>query len=265
MRICRTRSGSKGVRLLLITQDDPLFITDSIKSLITELEKSHEVVACIILSANPFGKSDKFINKLLKILKIFGVSFFCYLSLRFIYAKLFKSSLSDFLQRKAVPKIFLDKSINHADSLSVLKRYEPDLLISVAGNEIFKPALFTLAEFGCLNLHTALLPKYRGLMPTFWALKNAEKEIGVSVFLVDEGIDSGPIVVQRTVKIERRILTHTIAQTKKVGVECICEAVDLISHGETDHIPNDDEKSTYFGFPSANDVRGFKQTGARLF
>jgi len=50
-----------------------------------------------------------------------------------------------------------------------------------------------LAPKGCLNLHSALLPKYRGLMPSFWVLKNNENKTGVSVFFVDKGIDSGPI------------------------------------------------------------------------
>ena len=65
------------------------------------------------------------------------------------------------------------------------------------GNQIFKKQIIELAPKGCINLHTALLPKYRGLMPTFWVLKNNEKYTGVSVFFVDKGIDSGPIIVQR--------------------------------------------------------------------
>ena len=76
------------------------------------------------------------------------------------------------------------------------------MLVSILGNQIFKRKLIDLAPKGCINLHTALLPKYRGLMPTFWALKNNEKNTGVSVFFVDEGIDSGPIIIQKKVVIE---------------------------------------------------------------
>ena len=69
---------------------------------------------------------------------------------------------------------------------------------------------------GCINLHTALLPKYRGLMPTFWVLKNNEKNTGVSVFFVDEGIDSGPIIVQKNISIGNMTQQELIVKTKKL-------------------------------------------------
>ncbi len=59
------------------------------------------------------------------------------------------------------------------------KGFKPDMLISILGNQIFKKPLINLAPKGCLNLHTALLPKYRrGLMSTFWVLKNNEQVAG---------------------------------------------------------------------------------------
>ena len=86
--------------------------------------------------------------------------------------------------------------------------------MSVAGNQIFRAALLEVAHKGCLNVHSALLPRYRGLMPTFWVLKNGEKETGVSVFLVDKGIDSGPIVVQKRVPITTDRLENLIRRPR---------------------------------------------------
>ena len=116
-----------------------------------------------------------------------------------------------------------DKKLN----MKIMKN--PDLLVSIQGNEIFKKPIITLAKKGCINLHTALLPKYRGLMPSFWALKNNEEYTGVSVFFVDEGIDSGPIIIQRRIEIKNQTLDELIIQTKKIGMEAIVDAIKLIS------------------------------------
>ena len=87
------------------------------------------------------------------------------------------------LKRYDIDTIPLDGPINSASSLQVIKSFEPDLLVSIQGNQIFKAGLLAIPNLGTLNLHTALLPKYRGLMPTFWVLKNQENVTGVSVFL----------------------------------------------------------------------------------
>ena len=137
--------------------------------------------------------------------------------------------------------------------------------MSVAGNQIFRKPLIELAPKGCLNLHSALLPKYRGLMPTFWALKNGEKETGVSVFLVDEGIDSGPIVVQKRVPIETDSLEELIRATKVIGMDAVWEAVEKIHRGRPKLTPNPESEKTYFSFPTKADVRAFRAAGKRLY
>jgi methionyl-tRNA formyltransferase len=143
--------------------------------------------------------------------------------------------------------------------------YSPDLLVSIQGNEIFKKSIIKLAKKGCINLHTALLPKYRGLMPTFWALKNNEKYTGVSVFFVDEGIDSGPIIFQKRIEIKNQTQEELIIQTKKIGMEAIVEAIKLINEDNITLIENDDSKKTYFSFPNKSDVNDFKKIGKSFF
>ena len=141
----------------------------------------------------------------------------------------------------------------------------PDILISIAGNEIFKKPLIDLAPEGCLNLHTALLPKYRGLMPSFWVLKNREKYTGVSVFYVDEGIDSGPIITQKKFLIEDLNQEILIKKTKELGMKAIIEALQDIKNKNVKLIENNCEDMTYFSFPSRKDVIDFYKNGARFF
>jgi methionyl-tRNA formyltransferase len=137
------------------------------------------------------------------------------------------------LNKYNIPVITLKGSINSKQSLETIKSYNPDLLVYIAGNQIFKQPLIDLAPKGCLNLHTALLPKYRGLMPSFWVLKNGEKETGVSVFFVDKGIDSGPILVQKRIPITDALTqSHLIKISKRTGMDAVIEAVKLIQRGD---------------------------------
>ncbi len=138
-------------------------------------------------------------------------------------------------------------------------------MVSILGNQIFKNNIIKLAPKGCINLHTALLPKYRGLMPTFWVLKNNEEFTGVSVFFVDEGIDSGPIIVQKKVKIGNISQSSLIEITKKLGMDAIIEAIDLIDNDKFNLITNNDNEMTYYTFPSREDVIEFKRKGKKFF
>ena len=181
-------------------------------------------------------------------------------------SKLSKSKKISFvLEKNNIPEILLDQPINDKNSVAKIKFVKPDLLISILGNQIFKAPILNIAPKGCLNLHTALLPKYRGLMPTFWVLKNQEKQTGVSVFFVDEGIDSGPIVVQEKVDIGQKTQEELILLTKKIGMESISKAVDLIEKNEVVLIENDNSKMTYNSFPTKEDVKIFRENGSRFF
>lgn len=102
-------------------------------------------------------------------------------------------------------------------------------------------------------------------MPTFWALKNNETHIGVSVFFVDEGIDIGPIIVQEKVEIGN--LTHAalIVHTKKIGMELIANAIAKIQKGKFETTPNPDSEISYYSFPTKKDVQEFKRAGKKFF
>ena len=102
-------------------------------------------------------------------------------------------------------------------------------------------------------------------MPSFWVLKNNEKYTGVSVFFVDEGIDSGPIIVQRKVKINEMTQEELIQKTKKIGIELIVESINLIHKNKVKLIPNPDHSSTYFSFPVRKDVKEFLKSGKKFF
>jgi methionyl-tRNA formyltransferase len=254
------------MKIVVVTQASPFYLAESIDYFLANLPPHSQVVGCILLAPSPFAKKEGTLRKMLSTLKIFGLEFFIHYALRFAVARVVPSrNVKHVLDKHGIPAIRLGRSINSKLSLKVIGEYDPDLLISIQSNAIFKKALINLPRKGCLNVHSALLPRYRGLMPTFWVMKNDEKETGVSVFLIDEGLDSGPILVQKRLEIGARTLDDLIRDTKRIGMEALIEAVDLVESGDYTLIDNDDSLQTYFSFPTREDVREFRRKGKRFF
>lgn len=254
------------MRIVIITQNEPFYLSENIEYLTKILPKHSEIVGCVVTAASPYGRKEPFYKKAYKTAAIFGLHFFIHYALKFLWRKLIgRGRILVTLRQLDIPFIGLNFAINHPDSLEKISAYKPDILISILGNEIFKKKLIELAPKGCLNLHTALLPKYRGLMPTFWVLRNEEIETGVSVFFVDEGIDSGPIIVQKRLFIDNMTQEDLINKTKKMGMEAIAEAVDLIEKGNFHIIENDAAQMSYFSFPTRQDVVEFRAAGKKFF
>lgn len=254
------------MRIVIITQNDPFYLADSLRYLIQVLPKHSKIVGCVVNDVSPFGKKETFIEKAKKTFRIFGWKFFMYYSFKYVRNMFLNSKKVDnVLNENSIPKIVLERHINHKNSVIEINTYQPDILISILGNQIFKKQIIDLAPKGCLNLHTALLPKYRGLMPTFWVLKNDEKFTGVSVFYVDEGIDSGPIIIQEKVEIGNKSQEELIQITKQIGMELIAKAVDMIEKDNVKLIENDAALGTYFSFPEKKDVKVFKANRKRFF
>lgn len=253
------------MNIVIITQNENFYLRKSLSYLLTILPEDCHISGVVLLAPSPFGRKLSAFQKGLSTLKVFGLSFTLYYFVKLLAAKIMGSSVESFLIKKKIPVITLNNSINSSSSINKISSYQPDLLISIQGNEIFKEPIISLAPKGCLNLHTALLPKYRGLMPSFWVLKNREEKTGVSVFFVDEGIDSGPILVQREVFINGMTQAELITHTKQVGMECIVESINKILIGVISTLPNEDDEMTYFGFPTRDDVIEFRKVGGRFF
>ena len=174
-------------------------------------------------------------------------------------------SIRSFTASDGVEIVKVNGSINSKRFLKSLKSKEPDIIISLTCNQIFGRELLNVPTWGCINLHSALLPKYRGLLPSFWVLKNDEEYTGVSVFLMNEGIDDGPIIIQKKIKIRNFTQELLIKLTKRIGVNAIIDAVMRIKSGEIEYISNDSRFATYYKFPTRTDVLEFLALRKRFF
>jgi len=112
------------------------------------------------------------------------------------------------------------------DFIAELRRLQPDLIVVAAYGQILPPAILGLPAHGCLNIHTSLLPKYRGASPIQTALLHDEAETGVTIMKMDAGLDTGPILAMKATPIghedNAETLHHRLAQ---IGAELIIQTI----------------------------------------
>ena len=121
--------------------------------------------------------------------------------------------------------------------LETLKRMAPEVGIVVAYGKLLPKALLQVPRLGFLNVHFSLLPAYRGAAPIQWALINGERETGVTLFWLDEGMDTGPILLQKKIAIETADDAESLrGKLVPLGVELLQEALALIAEkGRVEH------------------------------
>src|SRR5262249_49117103 len=157
------------------------------------------------------------------------------------------------------------KSVNSAEYLDRLRKLNLDLISSVNASQKFKSGILALPRLGCINVHGALLPRYRGRLPSFWVLANGELETGTTVHFMNEDLDDGPILLQERVPITAQDTQDTlIRKTKTMGARLIVEAIDRLESGSVATLPNDRSQATYFSFPTREDGLRLRQQGRRF-
>jgi methionyl-tRNA formyltransferase len=158
------------------------------------------------------------------------------------------------------------EDVNSDEFRAMLRGAGVEFIVSISGTQLYKKALRQQTPFGIVNCHGALLPKYRGLMPSFWTLANGEEWGGSSVHFVDAKLDNGPVVVQKRYRVhERDTLEDIMARSKDLAAEAIIECVRLVEAGEPPLIPNPESEMTHFSMPTKDDVARFKKHGHRFF
>ncbi len=125
--------------------------------------------------------------------------------------------------------------------------WNADLAVLAFVTQIVPPQVFTVPRLGSICFHPSLLPKYRGASAINWALIKGEAVTGLSVFWLDKGIDTGPILAQKEVKVEPDDTTGSLYFNKifPLGVEAIGEAIDLINAGNPPRMVQDESKANY--------------------
>jgi methionyl-tRNA formyltransferase len=158
------------------------------------------------------------------------------------------------------------RDVNSESFLQQLSQLRPDLIVSVSCPQIFKKPLIELPTKGCLNIHGALLPQYRGLAPSFWMMHNGEREAGVTVFFVNEAIDLGDVVeVERFPILPEETLEQFIIRSRQIHAAALLRALTKIERGDSEGRPLSAEGGSYHTFPTREAYREFRRRGRRLW
>ena len=143
-------------------------------------------------------------------------------------------------------RVLQPKKASSPDFLEELAAIGPDLIAVVAYGKILKRKLLDIPPLGCVNVHASLLPKYRGASPIQHAIIEGETKTGVTTMLIDEGMDTGDILLQREVTIEDDGTSLTLwKRLSEVGAELLVETVGLIASGSAEPVKQEDSLATY--------------------
>lgn len=159
------------------------------------------------------------------------------------------------------------KDPNSPQSIAVLKGQRPDLIISVRYRRILREQVIAIPRLGVINLHSGILPSYRGVMATFWAMLQDELQIGTTLHrIVDAGIDTGPVIEinRRATRPKSSYLSNVIGLYAD-GSEAIVRAVDTIAAGDVPKADVQIAAGRYFRTPDSAAVRRFERRGLTLF
>jgi len=137
------------------------------------------------------------------------------------------------------------KRVREPAVVDQLRALKPDAIVVAAYGQILPKDILTLPRYGCINIHASLLPAYRGAAPINWAIINNDRETGITIMRMDEGMDTGDILLQERLPIEPGDTTGSLTEKLSLlGAELIARALPLIASGELMARPQDASKAT---------------------
>lgn len=152
-------------------------------------------------------------------------------------------SIAQKLELPCYQPLDLKKNPKFVEQLSQL---EPELIVVAAYGKFLPDAILNLPKHGCLNVHPSLLPKYRGPSPIQTAILNGEKETGVTIILLDEGMDSGDIASQKTLAIRQDENYESLAKhLSLLGAELLINTIPPFLDNEINLVTQNNDQATY--------------------
>lgn len=145
-------------------------------------------------------------------------------------------------------EVYQPERIRAEESVEYLKKYEADIIVVEAFGQIVSKAILDMPKFGCVNIHTSLLPKYRGAAPIQWAILNGDAYTGVTTQLMNEGIDTGDIIMQQEVIIDEEETTGTLFdKLAEAGAKLCVKTLEAIENNTATYTPQKEEEASHVG------------------
>lgn len=263
------------LKTLIITQEDCLYLPQFLDTVLRH--RRQNVVGITILPT--LMPKQTWFSTAREHLEVYGAGQFLKQSIRYAWRKALglasaRMPLPGAFSVEAVAKKHQlnelpTPNVNAADYHERIRALGVDLIISINASQVFRRDILALPRLGCINVHGALLPRYRGRLPSFWVLANGEKETGATVHFMNEDLDDGPILLQERVEIRADDTQDAlIRRTKAAGAQLIIQAIDKLEAADdmagVETRPNNRDEATYFSFPTREDGQRLRQQGRRL-
>ena len=164
-----------------------------------------------------------------------------------------------------IPLIQPEK-LREADAMEQLRAWAPDAIVVAAFGQILRPEVLNLPRFGCINVHASLLPRWRGAAPINSAILHGDEETGVTIMKMDVGLDTGPILSQRAMRIQPDETAGSLFdKLSTLGADLLLETLPGYFSGEIEPCPQLEEGVTYAGLMKKEEGRlDFSQPALEL-
>ncbi len=148
-------------------------------------------------------------------------------------------------QKQGIP-VFQPKTLRDGAALEIIKDLAPEVIIVVAYGKILPKEILDFPKFGCINGHASLLPKYRGSSPIQHCLVCGEEQTGITAMQMDEGIDTGDILYQKTLSIKKNENSEELFERlSRLAAKTLCETLELLAKGRLKPIPQNEAEATH--------------------
>ncbi len=159
--------------------------------------------------------------------------------------KLLPSPVKVEAQKADIP-VFQPEKVANPDFVETLKGLEPDLFVVCAFGQILPQRVLDIPRIMPINIHGSLLPRYRGAAPIQWAILNGDKETGITIMKMDAGMDTGPMLLKRSLPIGPETTFGELSRKMAIlGAEALMEALDLLEKGRLKEVAQPEEGVTY--------------------
>ncbi|MBP6650243.1 MAG: hypothetical protein KA281_11835 [Bacteroidia bacterium] len=252
------------MRIFIITMEDPVYTLPFIREIIDQRKQDIVGLATTRGDRMTIGKNRSRIVYLFSLLLIMGIpAFIRYAAitagfkirkkLATIFPFISSPSVLEYAKKKGI-EVFDITTPNSKSFQEKLKTLKPDVIINQS-QSIIKKELLNIPTKGVINRHNALLPKNRGRLTPFWVLFKREKETGVSIHFVEEGIDSGAIIVQERYAVHPSDTFNSLVKKNyEIAPKAMLKALTLMEAGNPVLLKNDDASATYNSVPTFKDA-----------
>lgn len=280
-------AGRRTIRIAIVTQEDPFYIPLFFREFLTlyrtSIDEHSDAVPVdvrgVMIQRALGNRTSRGLAK--RIWSLYGTVGFLRVGVRYVWKKALRllgplaPTVAAYCGAAGVPLLSFPPDREHGAARAndangdafrtFLRDQRIDLVVSVSASQIFKAAVLSTPPLGCINLHNAPLPRYRGMLPNFWQLYHGEEHSVLTIHQMVEDLDRGDILLQESTPISPGMsLEELIRTTKRRSAVSLWNLLTRIVEEGIETRPLPDEEGSYFTWPTREAARELRRRGRRL-